>query len=40
MRLGLSLGYWTGNPADAADNLALALEAERLGFSVIWAAEA
>src|SRR6478609_6469054 len=39
MRLGLSLGYWSG-PADAADNLALALEAERLGYSVVWAAEA
>src|SRR5258705_8745478 len=39
MRLGLSLGYqtaWT----PPADHLALAQEAERLGFSVVWAAEA
>jgi F420-dependent oxidoreductase-like protein len=40
MRLGLNLGYWAGDPASAADNLALALEAERLGFSCVWAAEA
>ena len=38
MRLGLSLGYWgMGNDAD---NLALAREADRLGYSVAWAAEA
>jgi F420-dependent oxidoreductase-like protein len=38
MRLGLNLGYWgAGNDAD---NLALAREADRLGFSVVWAAEA
>ena len=38
MRLGLNLGYWgAGNDAD---NLALAQEADRLGFSVVWAAEA
>ncbi|MBA3418070.1 MAG: LLM class F420-dependent oxidoreductase [Geodermatophilaceae bacterium] len=38
MKLGLNLGYWgAGNDAD---NLALALEADRLGFSVVWAAEA
>jgi len=39
MRLGLNLGYqtaWT----KPADHLALAQEAERLGFSVVWAAEA
>jgi F420-dependent oxidoreductase-like protein len=39
MRLGLNLGYqaaWTR----PADHLALAQEAERLGFSVVWAAEA
>ncbi len=39
MRLGLNLGYqsaWT----TPADQLALAQEAERLGFSVVWAAEA
>jgi F420-dependent oxidoreductase-like protein len=34
----LNLGYW-GAGNDAA-NLALAREAERLGFSVVWAAEA
>jgi F420-dependent oxidoreductase-like protein len=38
MRLGLNLGYW-GADADG-DNVALAQEADRLGFSVVWAAEA
>ena len=38
MRLGLNLGYWgAGNDAG---NLALAVEADRLGFAVAWAAEA
>jgi F420-dependent oxidoreductase-like protein len=38
VKLGLNLGYWgAGNDAD---NLALAKEADRLGFSVVWAAEA
>lgn len=38
MRLGLNLGYWgAGNDAD---NLALAREADRLGYAVAWAAEA
>jgi len=38
MRLGLNLGYWgAGNDAD---NLALAREADSLGYSVVWAAEA
>lgn len=38
MRLGLNLGYWgAGNDAD---NLELAREADRLGYSVVWAAEA
>jgi len=38
MRLGLNLGYWgAGNDAD---NLELAREADRLGYSVAWAAEA
>lgn len=38
MRLGLNLGYWgAGNDAD---NLALAVEADRLGYAVAWAAEA
>jgi F420-dependent oxidoreductase-like protein len=38
MRLGLNLGYWgAGNDAD---NLALAREADRLGYAVTWAAEA
>jgi F420-dependent oxidoreductase-like protein len=39
MRLGLSLGYQTGWTTPA-DHLALAQEADRLGFSVVWAAEA
>ena len=38
MRLGLNLGYW-GAGNDAA-NLALAREADRLGFAAVWAAEA
>ena len=38
MRLAVNLGYWgAGNDAD---NLALAREAERLGYAVVWAAEA
>jgi F420-dependent oxidoreductase-like protein len=38
MRLGLNLGYWgSGNDSD---NLVLAREADRLGYSVVWAAEA
>ncbi len=39
MRLGLNVGYW-GMRGGGADDLALVLEAERLGFSVAWAAEA
>lgn len=38
MRLGINLGYF-GAGMDA-DNLAVAQEAERLGYSVCWAAEA
>ena len=38
MRLGINLGYWgAGNDTD---NLALAREADRLGYAVAWAAEA
>ena len=38
MKLGLNLGYWgMGNDAD---NLVLAREADRLGYDVVWAAEA
>ena len=38
MKLGLNLGYWgAGNDAD---NLALALEADTLGYDVAWVAEA
>ena len=39
MRLGLSLGYQT-SWTTPADHLAMAQEADRLGFSVVWAAEA
>jgi F420-dependent oxidoreductase-like protein len=39
MRLGLNLGYWA-NAADAQAGVALAREADRLGYSVAWAAEA
>jgi F420-dependent oxidoreductase-like protein len=38
MRLGLNLGYW-GLFSDG-DNIALAQEAERLGFDSVWMAEA
>ena len=38
MRFGLNLGYWgMGNDSD---NLVLAKEADKLGYSVVWAAEA
>ena len=37
MRLGLNLGYWG---AGAADNVAIAQEAERCGFHSVWTAEA
>jgi F420-dependent oxidoreductase-like protein len=39
MRLGLNLGYW-GLGLTAADQAALALEAEAAGFDSIWTAEA
>jgi F420-dependent oxidoreductase-like protein len=39
MRLALSLGYQTAWTTPA-DHLALAQEADRLGYSVVWAAEA
>ncbi|WP_117215290.1 LLM class F420-dependent oxidoreductase, partial [Allorhizocola rhizosphaerae] len=39
MRLGLNLGYQTPW-SSPTDHLALAQEADRLGFSVVWAAEA
>ncbi|MER5443042.1 LLM class F420-dependent oxidoreductase [Streptomyces sp. NPDC002790] len=38
MKLGINLGYW-GAGMDA-DNLAIAKEADRLGYAVCWAAEA
>jgi F420-dependent oxidoreductase-like protein len=38
VKLGLNLGYWGGG--NDADNLALAKEADRLGYAVAWAAEA
>lgn len=38
LKLGLNLGYWgAGNDAD---NLALAIEADKLGYDSVWAAEA
>ncbi|MFN8474037.1 MAG: LLM class F420-dependent oxidoreductase [Anaerolineae bacterium] len=37
MRLGLNLGYWGAAPVD---QLALALEADRLGYHSLWTAEA
>jgi F420-dependent oxidoreductase-like protein len=39
VRLGLSVGYW-GFGGGAADQLAMAREAERLGYDSVWAAEA
>ncbi|HVF05565.1 MAG TPA: LLM class F420-dependent oxidoreductase [Frankiaceae bacterium] len=39
MRLGVNLGYWS-TAQDAADGVALAQEADRLGYAVAWAAEA
>ncbi|GHI29689.1 hypothetical protein Sdagh_14190 [Streptomyces daghestanicus] len=38
MQLGINLGYWGGGMD--ADNLAVAQEADRLGYAVCWAAEA
>ncbi len=37
MRLGVNLGYWGAGPTDG---VALAQEAERLGFDSVWTAEA
>lgn len=37
MRLGLNVGYWGSMPVD---NVALAREADRLGFHSLWTAEA
>jgi F420-dependent oxidoreductase-like protein len=39
VRLGLNVGYW-GMRGRTSDELAVVHEAERLGFSVVWAAEA
>jgi F420-dependent oxidoreductase-like protein len=39
VRLGLNVGYWGMRGGDA-DDLEMVREAERLGFSVVWAAEA
>ena len=38
MKLGLMLGYWGSQPPD--DPIDVVLEAERLGFDTVWAAEA
>ena len=40
MKLALNLGYWAGDTQSNAANIELALEAERLGFESVWAAEA
>jgi F420-dependent oxidoreductase-like protein len=38
MKLGLNMGYW--GLVSAEDNLGMVSEAERLGYSVVWCAEA
>ena len=38
MKLGLNMGYWGGG--NDAENLEIAKEADRLGYSVAWVAEA
>jgi F420-dependent oxidoreductase-like protein len=38
MKLGVTVGYWGGQPP--ADPLATAVEAEKLGFDSVWTAEA
>src|SRR5256885_13705036 len=38
MRLGLNVGYW--GLVSGEDNIDLVMEAERLGYSVAWCAEA
>src|SRR5947199_6292174 len=38
MKLGLNVGYWGLVSGD--DNMAMVAEAERLGYSVVWCAEA
>src|SRR5262249_42454495 len=38
MRLAVNLGYW--GPGDSGADLAIAQEAEQLGYAVAWAAEA
>src|SRR6476659_6580443 len=39
MRLGVNLGYW-GRGVTGADQVALAREADRLGYDSVWVAEA
>jgi F420-dependent oxidoreductase-like protein len=39
VQLGLNVGYW-GMRGDSSEDLALVREAERLGFAVVWVAEA
>src|ERR1700761_6106794 len=39
MKLGAYLGYWTAGQ-QPPDQLAVAVEAERLGYDSVWAAEA
>ncbi|MDN5791007.1 MAG: LLM class F420-dependent oxidoreductase, partial [Micrococcales bacterium] len=39
MRLGVNLGYW-GRGTDGADLVAIAQEADRLGYDSVWCAEA
>ena len=40
MKLGLNLGYWSGDATTNTENVALAVAAESMGFDSIWAAEA
>ena len=39
LKLGLQFGYWTANPRPARELIALATQAENLGFDSVWTGE-